>query len=155
MTEASKADGETLKTAHRLRRSITRLARRLRAQRSEHGVSGSKLSVLGCLFRGGKPMTATDLARLERLQPQSLTRIVAELEEQGLIKRQQDDADRRQLLIELTEAGRNLLILDANRQSEWFAQRMAAKFTRAEVEIVCVATGLLEALADENDASAS
>jgi len=98
-------------------------------------------------------MTATDLARLERLQPQSLTRIVAELEEQGLIKRQQGDADRRQLLIEITRAGSKLLLSDAIRQGAWLAKVMKARLTKAEQEIASVAADLLDGIADEDDAS--
>jgi DNA-binding MarR family transcriptional regulator len=102
----------------------------------------------GC-FAGGTPMTATDLARLERLQPQSLTRIIAELDEQGLIRRTPDAADGRQLLIEITQAGKDLLVVDAYRQNQWLMEAMAAKMTRAEREILAIAADLLDKLAGE------
>ena len=94
-------------------------------------------------------MTATDLARLERLQPQSLTRIIAELDEQGLIRRTTAEEDRRQILIEITEAGRELLVLDAYRQNQWLMETMAARLTKAEREILAVAADLLDKLASE------
>lgn len=74
--------------------------------RSAHGISGSKLAIPGWLFRGGTPMTATDLARLERLQPQSLTLIKAELDKRELIRRTPAEEDRRQVPIEVTQAGK-------------------------------------------------
>jgi len=149
MNERQTPNEEDVKGATKVRRSVTYLARRLRGLRSDHGISGSKLAILGWLFRGEQPMTATDLARLERLQPQSLTRIIAELDEQGLIRRTTAEEDRRQILIEITEAGRELLVLDAYRQNQWLIETMAARLTKAEREILAVAADLLDKLASE------
>ena len=149
MNEKQTPNEEEGNAATKVRRSVTHLARRLRGLRSDHGISGSKLAILGWLFRAGTPMTATDLARLERLQPQSLTRIIAELDEQGLIRRTPDEADRRQIHIEITLAGQELLIIDAYRQNRWLTEVMASKLTRAEREILAIAADLLEKLADE------
>lgn len=149
MSESQTPDEEDVKAATKVRRSVTHLARRLRGLRSDHGISGSKLAILGWLFRESKPMTATELARLERLQPQSLTRIIAELDEQRLIGRTPAEEDRRQILIEITQAGRELLVVDAYRQNQWLAETMAATLTRAEREILAIAAGLLEKLASE------
>jgi DNA-binding MarR family transcriptional regulator len=132
------------------RRSITRMARCLRQLRSPHEVSGSKLSLLGRLFRAARPMTATDLAHIEHLQPQSLTRIIADLEEGGLIHRREDEKDRRQLLIEITPKGCDLLIQDAQRQNAWLVQMMTTQLTRAEREILRISSELLDQLADED-----
>jgi DNA-binding MarR family transcriptional regulator len=153
MNDPQTPNEEVVNTAPKIRRSVTRMARRLRGLRADHGVSGAKLAILGWLFRAGTPMTATDIARLERLQPQSLTRIIAELDEQGLIRRMQDETDRRQILIEITQAGRDLLVLDAYHQDQWLAKAMAAKLTKAEREILCIAAELLEKLASEPDQS--
>jgi DNA-binding MarR family transcriptional regulator len=129
------------------------MGRRLRALRSSDAVSASQLSMLGHLYRANQSMTAAELARLERLQPQSLSRIIAELDEQGLIRRWQDDADRRQLLIEITPAGNELLLRDADRQSKWLAALMTRQLSKAEREIVSVAADLLDELAEQDDLS--
>ncbi len=126
--------------------AVKRLARRLRRERAAHGVSPSKLTVLGHLLRDG-PMTATDLAARDRIQPQSLTRIIAALEERGLIGRQQDEADRRQIRIALTEAGRALLAEDSRRQAEWLARAIGATLDPAERALLRAAAPLLERLA--------
>ena len=149
MDERQTPNEEDENVTTQVRRSVTHLARRLRGLRANHGVSGSKLAILGWLFRAGTPLTATDLARLEGLQPQSLTRIIAELDEQGLIRRTADVADRRQVLIEIAQAGQELLVIDAYRQNQWLTETMARKLTKAEREILAIAADLLDQLASE------
>jgi len=142
---------ELVGTAIRLRRSVQRLARQLRFRRSDQGISGTKRSVLGTLYRADKPMTASELARVERLQPQSLTRVVSELEEEQLIERTPDEADRRQLLISITEAGRNLLIVDAQTQVRWLASTMSSHLSKAERDVLLVAADLIDRICDASD----
>ena len=153
MTERIQAEDDVLRTANKVRRTITRMGRRLRALRSNHGLSASQISLLGHVYRAKHSMTAADLARLERLQPQSLSRIIAELDEQGLIRRRQDGSDRRQLLIEITQRGKDLLVKDAHRQSRWLAQLMTTHLSKAEREIISVAADLLDAVAEQDDLS--
>ena len=133
--------------ARTIRRSVHRIARRLRVERSTHDLSMSKRSVLGRLFRDGS-LTATDLAAQERIQPQSLTRLVAGLEERGFIARRPDESDRRQLQIEITPEGRDLLIRDARRQDKWLAAAMTSSMTSIERELLTLGARLLESLAD-------
>jgi len=146
---------DTLMAAHTLRRSITGFARKLRGFRSDHEISGAKLSLLGRLHRANSPLIAADIARLEHLQPQSLTRIIAELDALGLIRRRPDDVDRRQLLIEITPRGRKLLAQNAVQQNLWLAQAMTAHLTKAERDILRVAAELLDRLADDDSESGS
>ena len=138
---------ELLKAANAVRRGVTRLARRLRSERSADAVSLSKLSVLGRLNRGG-PLTATDLAEQERIQPQSLTRLLTDLEEQGLITRRQDKHDRRQLLLEITLSGTELLIQDARQQALWLSRAMSFLLSTVEQEVLHLAAQLMQQLAD-------
>jgi DNA-binding MarR family transcriptional regulator len=138
-----------LPEADNLRRSLARVARRLRTLRAEHGISASKLSVLGRLHRAGASLTAVDLARQERLQPQSLTRIIAELDQRGLVARRPDAADRRQVLIDITPQGRELLVLDARQQNAWLAAAMDTKLTGTEQALLVLAGKLLDRLAEE------
>jgi DNA-binding MarR family transcriptional regulator len=91
-------------------------------------------------------MTASDLAQIERLQPQSVTRLIADLEERGLIRRKQDAGDRRQFLLAITSEGHDLLAEDARRQNMWLARKMAETLTPAEREILGIAAGLMERL---------
>lgn len=137
-----------LETADVVRRSVLGLGRQLRLMRSSHGVSAAKLGLLRRLERIGGSMTASDLASLERLQPQSLTRLIADLDERGLIRRTQDQIDRRQFLIEITKDGHDLLARDADRQNAWLSESMGKVLTPSEQEILRVAALLLEQLVE-------
>jgi len=138
---------EIIAAARALRRGISELYRRLRAERVSHGLSPSKLSILGRLALSG-PLTVTALAVKERVQPQSLTRTLADLEESKLIVRRQDQVDRRQSLTEITRLGEDLLRNDARRQAAWLAVAMSSHLTPAERELLRVAAQLMRQLAD-------
>jgi DNA-binding MarR family transcriptional regulator len=126
-----------------MRRAVTRLSRRLRPRGS---LSPTKISVLGHLYRHG-PDTAGQIAAAEHHQPQSLTRVFLDLVEEGLITRSRGDTDRRQSMVELTEAGRDRLRQEVAERDEWLATALGG-LTTAEVQILCVASGLLERLAE-------
>jgi DNA-binding MarR family transcriptional regulator len=132
--------------AHALRLSVMRLHRRLRRERPDTGLSLTRLSVLGRLDRDG-PSTASAIAETERIQPQSITRVVAELERRGLIDRQPDTTDRRRVLLRVTPAGERLLAEDRRRRDEWLSVAMADALTPAEQDILRVAATLLDRLA--------
>ncbi len=133
-------------TANLLHRSALRLFRLLRATQPARGLSWSKISVLGRLYRDGVA-TATALAAHLRVRPQSLTRLVADLEQRKLIRRRPNDADRRQSLLEITDAGVQLLIQDLCDQRENLAQTIAKELTPAEQELLRRAAGLMDHLA--------
>jgi DNA-binding MarR family transcriptional regulator len=141
---ADHSSSSTLATANAIRRSLADFARRMRALREDHGVSASKLSLLGRLHRTAGPTSATELARFEKLQPQSLTRIIAELESEGFIERKQNASDRRQLDIQLLAKGAELLIQDARRQNEWLTAAMEHQMTSAERAVLAVAAEILD-----------
>ncbi len=134
--------------ANPIRRSLSDIMRRMRSLRADHGVSAAKLSLLGRLLRAGGPLTATDLAALEQLQPQSLTRIIADLDGLGFITRRQSDKDRRQIEIEITVSGADLMRRDAHRQNIWLAEAMAERLTPAERAILGLAAELLDRLSE-------
>jgi DNA-binding MarR family transcriptional regulator len=145
--EPSSASEETMAAARALRRGATQLYRRLRAERMSHGLSPSKLSVLGRLALSG-PLTVTALAAKERVQPQSLTRTLTDLEESNLIVRRPDLVDRRQSLTEITALGEDLLRNDARRQATWLATAMSSILTPVERELLRLAAQLMRQLAD-------
>lgn len=111
--------------ASELRVSLMRLARRLRAERPNADVTLSQISVLGVLERHG-PTNLAELAAQERVQPPSMKRTTAGLEERGLITRGADPADKRHVVFELGPAGRTLLHEDRRRREAWLAEQLAA-----------------------------
>jgi len=123
-----------------------RLARRLRSERSSEGLTVSQLSVLGILDRDG-PLSPTQLALLEKVQPPSITRIIAALEELGLVQRAPHQTDRRQCVIALTDRGIGLLAEDRSRRQAWLVERLE-ELSEADREVLRNAAPILERLAD-------
>ena len=138
---------EAYETAVALRRASTRLALRLRAERTGDGLGSTGVAVLGQLHRRGS-LTATEIAAAERVQPQSLTRVLATLEEQGLISRQQDAGDRRRNTIELTDAGRRLLKDHMKSSDDWLAEAIEERLNPTERAVLGLAAGILDQLLD-------
>lgn len=141
-------DDEARSTAGALRHGMAQLGRRLRAERVNNGLSRSRLSLLNLLVLNG-PMTASAMASAERLQPQSLTRMLSRLESDGLIVRSPDDEDRRQVRIDITREGVAVLDEDNYRRETWLAKAMAERLTPTERELLRLAAGLMERLADD------
>lgn len=105
-------------------RAVLALGRRMRAERPDGSITLAALSLLGTLARRG-PMLATELAAAERLQPQSLTRLIAGLDTRGLILRARSAADGRALTITITDAGRAVLAADIAAREAWLKDAMA------------------------------
>src|SRR5436190_21348744 len=93
--------------AAQLRLAITRTARRLR-QEAGTDLSPSQSAALATIDAHG-PLTPSELASLERVQRPTATRIVARLEEEGLVERAADPADGRSFLVSATRDGRELM----------------------------------------------
>jgi len=135
-----------LEVAGALRVSIGLLLRRLRQAQSEGELTLPETSALARLDRGG-PTTATALARLEQISPQSMGATLGALEARGLVHRRPDPEDGRQSLISVTKAGLQLLRNRQDERTEQLAQALATRFTRAEVKQLMAAAPLIERLA--------
>src|ERR1700710_1364765 len=91
-------------SASELMQALGVLLRRVRGEAGSEGLSWSQAAAMGRLDRTG-PMTTADLARAEMVKPQSMGTLLAELEQDGLVKRQPHPTDGRQILFSLTDAG--------------------------------------------------
>ena len=145
MTDDS--SGPQVAAAAEVRRGVISLARRLRLERNEVGLTALELSVLGHLHRSG-PLTPGELATAERMQPQSLTRTLAALEEAGLASRQPDPADGRRSLLAITDHGQAGLRSEMKQRDNWLSAAMAAELTTTEIGLLRLAGSLLERLAE-------
>jgi DNA-binding MarR family transcriptional regulator len=130
--------------ASELRIVLGQLARRLR---NENPLPTPHLTVLSRLDRGG-PQTTSGLAAAERMRPQSMAQTVAELEGDGLVDRRPDASDRRQVMLELTDAGRQLLKDERRRRESWLAKAIAEELSPAEQELLVEAIAVLRRLAE-------
>jgi DNA-binding MarR family transcriptional regulator len=108
--------------AVRLRLAIARTARRLRQEAGEE-LSPSQTAALATIDRHG-PLTPSELAARERIQRPTVTRVVARLEESGLVQRTRDPQDGRSSLVALSPAGRELLARGRTRKNAYLARRL-------------------------------
>ena len=108
--------------AGRLRLTIVRTARRLR-QETGTELSPSLTAALSTIERHG-PLTPGEVATRERIQRPTATRVLARLEEQGLIDRMPDVRDRRSSLLTASKAGRDLLAELRTRKTAFLAARI-------------------------------
>jgi DNA-binding MarR family transcriptional regulator len=130
-----------------LRLTVGRLARRLR-QQAQGQITASQLSALASIGRLG-PITLGHLASVERLRPPTVTRIVANLEESGLVARTTDASDRRVSRVQLTATGRELLETTRTRKDAYLATRLAT-LGKADLDVLRDATAVLERLLEED-----
>ncbi|MGC4790017.1 MarR family winged helix-turn-helix transcriptional regulator [Micromonospora sp. DT178] len=131
--------------APQLRDAITRLNRRVRQARPVGDLTVTQLSALTSLRLAGA-LTPRELADVERVQPPTMTRIVAKLEERGLVQRTPHPTDGRQVILAATEGGRAVLDQFERIRDEWLARRLA-ELTEAERETLRQAAEILQQLA--------
>lgn len=109
--------------AARLRLLVMRLHRRLRAEAGDE-LTPSQTAALVSVQRYG-PLTLGRLAELERVTPPSITRIVAALEAEGLVRRESDPADRRVARVTISDTGAARLQRSRTRKTAFLAERLA------------------------------
>ncbi|HXN62636.1 MAG TPA: MarR family transcriptional regulator [Acidimicrobiales bacterium] len=130
-----------------LQSSVRLLVQRLRQTQAVEGdLTSSETSALARIDRVG-PTTAAELARLERISPQSMGATLGALEERGLVRRAPDPDDGRRLIMSLTDEGQELLRRRRQARNELLSHALADGFTRAELAQLLVAAPLIERLA--------
>ena len=121
-----------------LRDAVGRLGRRMRAERAMTDLSLGQWAALRTLDRHG-PMTPSELAAHEKVQPPSMTRIIAKLDEHGYVARTPDPTDGRQVVVSATAEGRALLADDRRRKDKWLSLRLT---TLSSADRAALATAL-------------
>jgi DNA-binding MarR family transcriptional regulator len=132
--------------AVRLRLAITRTSRRLR-QEAGTGLSPTLTAALATVDRHG-PLTPSELAARERVRRPTATRLVARLEQLGVLQRAVDPADRRSSLLSVTPEGRALLDEMRGRKTAFLAHRLA-ELEPEERAALDRAAGILERLLED------
>ena len=131
-----------------LRVTIGMLVRRLRLVQSEGELTMPESSALARLDRGG-PATASALARLEQISPQSMGATLGALEARGFVERRADPRDGRRIVLSLSDAGRQALRDKRNARTERLATALASGFTESELKQLMAAVPLIERLAHQ------
>jgi DNA-binding MarR family transcriptional regulator len=130
--------------ASALRVSLARLTRRLRKQVVGELLTATQLATLAAVERH-TAMTPGELAEHEKVQPPSMTRVIAKLEERGLLARTPHPTDRRQVTVSVTAEGAALLKEERRRKNLWLAQRLK-ELTPEEKATLRAAAPILEKL---------
>lgn len=136
-----KRSGEAHALAERIHSVAIRLLRRLRKTDAASGLPGPKLSALSVLVFGG-PQTLKDLAAAEQVRAPTMSRLVAELEADGLATKTGDAIDRRVVRIAATAKGRALLEAGRERRLEILTEQIAA-LSRGERQVLDRAAEIL------------
>jgi DNA-binding MarR family transcriptional regulator len=123
LTSTERATLVNEELASRLRLNINRLHRRLR-QESLAGLSPAQASALGAVNRLGSP-TLGELASVEQVQPPTMTRIVASLQDSGMVTRVTDVTDRRSARVRITRAGKRALERIRTLKNAFLTRRLA------------------------------
>ena len=149
MTAATKGTGKraSAELAALLRPSLLRLTRIIRNQRVDMSVTLTQISAMATLNKRG-PMSAGELAACEKVQPPSMTKVLANLEERGLVRRDAHPSDKRQAIISVTDAGRELLESERRSRDAWLSQRLA-ELTPDERALLRDVVPVLDKLAEQ------
>lgn len=130
-----------------LRVAVGLVVRKLRQAQRDGELTLAESWALARLERGG-PATSSDLARLDRISPQSMGVTVAALLDRGLIERSRDPQDGRRIVLSITEEGRRTMHDKRGARTELIAAALRDGFSEAELGQLMAASALLERLAE-------
>ena len=130
-----------------LTQSIGMIVRHIRAASASHELSLTEASVMARLDRDG-PATTADLARAERIKPQSMGTTIAALEELGMVERKPHPTDGRQFRIALTARGLAVRNSTKDAKRTWLAQAIT-QLNDEERETLFKAGAILKRLAEK------
>jgi DNA-binding MarR family transcriptional regulator len=133
--------------AVRLRLAVARTARRLRQEAGEE-LSPSQAAALSTINRHG-PLTPSELADRERIRRPTATRLIAVLEEAGLVDRTRDPHDGRSFLVSLSPDGRELLARVRTRKDAYLSRRLR-ELSPEERATLDRASAILERVLEED-----
>ncbi|MEU4246681.1 MarR family transcriptional regulator [Amycolatopsis sp. NPDC026612] len=144
---AARTGAELAELSRRVREGVGRLNWRMRAEVDGSSPGPAVLAVLSRLYRAGT-QTPTELAEAERLQPQSLTRILASLILRGLITRTPDPDDGRRSRVSITPEGLAVLREYSSQRERWLADAIESTLSPTERQLLRLAADLLIRVAE-------
>jgi DNA-binding MarR family transcriptional regulator len=115
---------DALELANELRPVLLRLARELRKETEQFGVTSRQVTLLW-LVKQSPGLSLRELAAQEGISPPALSGYVDRLERRGLLERVRSAEDRRRVGLVVTPAGARLLRRVRERRTAWLAERLA------------------------------
>src|SRR6185295_11442802 len=140
---------DPLEVADRLHSAAIRLLRRVRVVDDETGLSAPKLSALSVLVYRG-PSSLKDLARAEQVTAPTMSKLVADLEAEGLAAKRADRDDKRGVRIEVTARGR-ALFEEGRRRRLALLRKKVAQLPKTEQVLLGEAAALMLQIASSDD----
>jgi DNA-binding MarR family transcriptional regulator len=128
--------------ADALHSAAVHVLRAVREEDEQAGIGPARLSALSVLVFAG-PMRLTDLARLEQVRPPTMTKVVAGLEDAGLVRRRRDAQDARAVRLEATVRGARLLQEGRRRRVDRLAAGLR-RLSARELEVLARAAAIME-----------
>ncbi|GCE40414.1 transcriptional regulator, MarR family [Rhodococcus wratislaviensis] len=126
-----------------------RLTRHLRGRRVDAQVSLTQLSALATLARDGA-MTPGNLAAREKVQPPSMTRVIASLVELGLVERAPHPTDGRQIIVTLSDAGHALIADETHAREAWMNERLSG-LDESQLKTLRDAVGIITSIVADSE----
>ncbi len=134
--------------ADELRPVLLRLARELRKETEQLGVTARQATLLW-LVKRSPGLSLAELAAEEGISPPALSGHVDRLERAGLLERVRSSEDRRRVGLRLTEDGARLLRRIRARRTTWLTERLGA-LEPSELEAIEEAVPALRRLLGDN-----
>ncbi|MFB8279651.1 MarR family winged helix-turn-helix transcriptional regulator [Nocardia colli] len=129
--------------------AVVRLTRHLRGRRADSQISLTQLSALATLARDGA-MTPGALAARERVQPPSMTRVIASLTDLGMVERKPHPTDGRQIIVSLSEAGTALIADETHAREAWMTEQLSG-LTANQIDVLTQAVGIMKQIVAESE----
>ncbi len=128
--------------ADRIHSAAIHLIRRVREVDTEMGITPARASALSVLVFGG-PRTLGELAAAEQVTPPTMSRLVAAMEEEGLVRRAPHEGDARSVRLHATPKARRLTERGRARRTAYLDELFAG-LTKHEREIVREAAEIVD-----------
>ncbi|WP_405488695.1 MarR family winged helix-turn-helix transcriptional regulator [Nocardia sp. NBC_00511] len=135
--------------ASELSLAVVRLTRHLRGRRTDAQISLTQLSALATLNREGA-MTPGTLAAKERVQPPSMTRVIASLSELDLVERNPHPTDGRQIIVSLSPAGRAVVADENQAREAWMTDQLSG-LSHEQLRVLDQAVAIMKQIVDESE----
>ncbi len=126
--------------------AVTRLYRRLRAEKADDQIGDSHRTVLALLVKEG-PRTLRELSDHEHVTPPSMNQTVNALAEWGYVERRGDPDDGRKVILAATRAGAALIAETRRRRYAWLNAQLAT-LSAGERRVLSAATGIINKIAN-------
>jgi DNA-binding MarR family transcriptional regulator len=130
------SEEKDIQLASELRFIIGRLSKKIkRTSATAEKLSLTERSTLALIFQRGE-ILPNELAAMEKITTQSMSQILSNLLNLGLIKRRISELDKRKVIISLSDEGINLIHKSRSEKDEWLNRALEATCTAQEQEIL-------------------